>query len=332
MGTLARWAKHRLRHHPRLFRWARDARRRLNVWRAAVLPRNYWDHSVEDVEVGGPRGWLDSEFVEVEYIRPQVSGDKDVDYLRHFLAEHLPQRPMERGLSLGCGGGNLERALIALDAARQLDAFDASPESIRLAQQLAAEADLGERIHYDVRDIDRIELPESTYDFVVIKMALHHFAELEHVYGQIARSLKPGGVFMFNEFVGPTRFQWTDLQLQHINALLKTLPDAHRTVPFIDRPTIAQMMAEDPTESVRSAEILPLLEEHFEIVEHKPFGGTVLNLLLTETLHTFDVEAEADQRVLHRLFDTEQQLLRDGILPSDFAYVVARPRTQIDDA
>lgn len=324
MGSLVYWVKTRLRHHPQLFRWARDARRQLRVMRSAVLPQNYWDDSVADVEVGGPRGWLDSEFVEVEYIRPQISGDKDVDYLRHFLQQHVPQRPVSRALSLGCGGGNLERALIALDAAQQIDAFDASPESIRLAGQLAQEAGCGDRIHYDVRDIDRIQLPLATYDFVVIKMALHHFENLEQVYQQIRRSLRPGGLFMFNEFVGPTRFQWSDVQLQLINELLQTFPDAHRTVPFIDRPTIAQMIAEDPTESLRSAEIMPLLGDYFEIVEHKPYGGTLLNLLLTETLHTFDTKREDDRHFLHGLFDFERSKIETAELPSDFAYVVAK--------
>lgn len=325
MGTVARWVKSRLRHHPRLFRWARDGRRCWRVLSSKLLPSNYWDRSVADVETGGPRGWLDSEFVEVEYIRPQISGDRSIDYLQHFIGRHLPTRPVPRGLSLGCGGGNLERALIAHNAAQHIDAYDASPESIRLAQRLATEAGMAERIHYDVRDIDRIELPAAAYDFVAIKMALHHFANLEHVYRAIRSSLRPGGVFMFNEFVGPTRFQWTDEQLRQVNALLQGLPDAHRSVPFIDRPTIAQMLAEDPTESVRSAEILPLLGDYFEIIEQRPYGGTLLNLLLTETLHTFDVEDAAHRQLLQRLFEGERSLLAAGELPSDFTYIVARP-------
>jgi hypothetical protein len=130
---------------------------------------------------------------------------------------------------------------------------------------------------------------------------------------------------MFNEFVGPTRFQWTDEQLRQVNVLLQSLPDAHRSVPFIDRPTIAQMLAEDPTESVRSAEILPLLGNYFEIIEQRPYGGTLLNLLLTETLHTFDVEDAAQRQLLRRLFEAEHSLLAAAELPSDFTYVVARP-------
>lgn len=326
MATLAQWVKTRLRHHPRLFRWARNTRRQLRVARAAVLPRNYWDDSVADVETGGPRGWLDSEFVEIEYVRPQISGDREVDYLRYFLDRHVPQRPVARALSLGCGGGNLERALIALDAAETIDAYDASAGSVRLAQQLAADAGIGDRIQYEVRDIDRIQLPLAAYDFVVIKMALHHFENLEQIYRQIRRSLRPGGLFMFNEFIGPTRFQWTDLQLQLINELLQSLPRAHRTVPFIDRPTLAQMIAEDPTESIRSADIMPCLEHEFEVVEMKPYGGTLLNLLLTETLHTFDVENPEDRQTLHRLFDFERTRLQSGDIPTDFAYVVAKAK------
>src|SRR5262249_27031539 len=132
--------------------------------------------------------------------------------------------PVDRALSLGCGGGNLERALIQLGAAKTIDAYDASPESIRLAEELAAKENLADRLHYRVADINRIQLPPATYDFVVAKMSLHHFEDLDHVYTQVKRSLKPGGVLMFNEFVGPTRFQWTDRQLEVVNEILRSLP------------------------------------------------------------------------------------------------------------
>ena len=322
------WLKRRLAPHPQLWRLARAARRRLRIPRGRPATR-LWDERVEGVESGERKGWLDWELIEVEHIRPQVSGDREVYYLEHFVATHLAARPVERALSLGCGGGNLERALLAMGAAREIDAYDSSPESIRLARELAARAGLDGRIHYHVADLNRSELPAAAYDCAVAKMALHHFERLEHVYEQVRRALKPAGVFMFNEFVGPSRFQWSDLQLELANRILEVIPERNRRrapLPRFERPTVREMIEEDPTESVRSSEILPLLERSFEIVELRPYGGTLLNLLLSHLMPTFELEDTDQLALLRLLFLFERTLIEHGALPSDFAYVVARPR------
>lgn len=322
-------AKRRLAPHPRLFRAARRLWRGARKLRPGGSAEAHWDHWVSEVESGSYKGWLDYQFIEDEYIRPQISGDKSVYYLQHFFDHHVAALPADRGLSLGCGGGNLERGLVQMNAARTIDAHDASPGSIELARKLAVEAGMGERIRYQVTDVDRIELPPSTYDWVLCKMSLHHFEALEHVYEQIARALKPGACLMFNEFVGPTRHQWTDLQLELMNQMLETVPQPLRArIPIhrFERLSVEEMIAIDPSESVRSAEILPLLEQHFEIVELKPYGGTLLQIFLQQVMHLLDLEDPWHVALLRSWFLYERTLVERGVLPSDFAYVVARPR------
>ena len=321
------WLKPKLAPYPRLWRVARTLRRHRRR-PAAAAPTGHWDRTVREVETGELKGWLDWELIEVEHIRPQVSGDPRIYYLEHFFTNHFPALPVERALSLGCGGGNLERALIEQGTTLEIDAYDSSHESIRLARELAAASGLGGRIHYEVADINRIELPAATYDYVIAKMALHHFDGLEQVYEQVRQALKPGGLFMFNEFVGPSRFQWSDLQLELMNRVLEVMPERNRRrapVPRIERPTVREMLQMDPTESVRSSEILPLLERAFEVVEIRPYGGTLLHILLTHMMPTFDLENEDQVAFLRLLFLFEHTLVEHRVLPSDFAYVVARP-------
>ncbi len=297
-------------------------------WNA--LASRHWDARVGEVEAGRQRGWLDWPIIEEEHIRPQISGDPRVYYLQHFFDHRALNLPVERILSLGCGGGNLERALIEIGAARSVDAFDVSPESIRLAQEMAADAGLSDQLHYAVEDLDHIELPAATYDVVIAKMALHHFENLEHIYQQVAQALKPGGLLLINEFVGPSRFQWTDLQLELMNELFAALPaKQRRAAPFrrILRPELEDMKTLDPSESVRSAELIPLLEERFEIVESKPFGGTLLHIPLSHVMSSFDLEDEKDLSILRLMFLFERTLLKHQVLPSDFVYLVARPRS-----
>ena len=298
----------------------------------ASSAEGHWDRTVAAVESRELKGWLDWEFIEVEHIRPQVSGERSHDYLEYFIAKHLPRTPVERALSLGCGGGNLERGLIWLKAASSIDAYDASPESIRIANELAAKYELSQYLRYAVADINKLELPAGAYDFVVAKMSLHHFDDLDHVYAQVRRALKPGGVFMFNEFVGPTRFQWSDLQLDLANRVLQALPKQLRRSAFsgeelstIARPTVDEMIRMDPTEAVDSAQIVPLLSKHFEILEIRKYGGTLLHLVLNHVMANFDVTDEVQASLLRMIFLYEQTLIEQKVLESDFCYGVARP-------
>ena len=325
-----RWCRIRLSTHPRLRSYASAVRRKAVPARWRALASRHWDERVGEVEAGRQKGWLDWQLVEEEHVRPQISGDPRVYYLQHFFEHHVDGLPVRRALSLGCGGGNLERALIEIGAARSIDAFDVSPESIRLAGELADAAGLEGRIRYEVADLDQIELPRAAYDVAIAKMALHHLENLEHVYEQVRRSLKPHGRFLINEFVGPSRFQWTDLQLELMNELLAALPpEVRRAAPFrrVVRPELEDMKTLDPSESVRSAEIVPLLAEHFEIVEHKPYGGTLLHILLSHVMDAFDFDNEDHLSILRLLFVFERTLIRHSVLPSDFVYLVARPRS-----
>ncbi len=324
---LERWIRRRLSLHPRLRSLASAARRRLLPARWRARASDHWDRQVGEVEGGRQRGWLDWPIVEEEHVRPWISGDPRVDYLTYLFGRHAGRLPVARVLSLGCGGGNLERSMIDLGLARRIDGFDLSPESIRVAEELAAAAGMGDRIRYAVADLDRIELEPEAYGVVIAKHALHHLENLEHVYAQVAGALVPGGVFMFNEYVGPSRFQWTDLQLELMNRLLAALPERQRdAAPFLRvvRPELEDMKTLDPSEAVRSAEILPLLVDTFEIVEHKPYGGALLHILLTHTMTGLDLEDEKQLAVLRLMFLYERTLVEHGVIASDFACVVCR--------
>lgn len=81
----------------------------------------------------------------------------------------------------------------------------------------------------------------------------------------------------------------------------------------------------DPTEATRSAEIMPLLFRHFEIVEFNPYGGTLLHFLLHHVTPLLDLEDEKDLSILLMIFCFEKTLIKHKVTTSDFAYVVSRP-------
>lgn len=148
--------------------------------------------------------------------------------------------------------------------------------------------------------------------------------------------MKPEGLFVLVEYVGPSQFQWTDKQLGIINDLLRILPAKYKnniSIPFTvkecaERPSLEHMNTLDPSEAIRSAEIVPLLKRHFNIIEKRDFGGTLLNVLLHNIAGNFDEGNAEDIAFLELLSYFERTLVAEEVLPSDFTFIIAKRAPQ----
>ena len=115
-----------------------------------------------------------------------------------------------------------------------------------------------------VADLNTIELPESSYDVVFGISSIHHVAQLEHLFREVLLSLKPGGYFVLDEFIGPSQFQWPDEQVAIINEQLEKLPEEFKYAisnsvmvkACVARPSLEHMNTYDPSEAIRSGEIM----------------------------------------------------------------------------
>jgi len=342
----------------------------------------YWGKQ-EVWHTGGGRYWLELESVQRRLNR-KVSGDPNMDWVTYTLTKYYSdQLPVSRFLSLGCGQGQLERRLAKMGAFVRCDAVDLAESSVNRARYLAG--DFGyDHIYYRVEDANRIVLPGNMYDTVWIAGALHHFDTLEHVLQQIATALRPRGLLVLNEYVGPNRFQFARHQSDIIESVNSLLPFRYRSIiypsasvglsagltrisdlrKYVERatakilegdflgvvqrrisnmrarvrgtqnirlkanlPTKSSVIAVDPSEAVRSADIVPVLTSLFDIVEFRPLGGSILQFLLADIAGNF--RSEEGKQLLEMLFAIEDTLMATGDLESDFAYIVARPKAQM---
>jgi hypothetical protein len=92
------------------------------------------------------------------------------------------------------------------------------------------------------------------------------------------------------------------------------------------RPTPQAVAAVSPFESIRSAEIAPLFERHFETVAMRDLGGTLQHLLYNGIIHNFAVDDEEACRYLKAVAAIEDALIDARALPSDFKLLVGRRR------
>jgi SAM-dependent methyltransferase len=266
------------------------------------------------------------------HINKAIAGDPDENWLA-FTKRRFFKRTAGLGLSLGCGYGVLEREAVKLGIAERFDAFDISPEAVEVAREEAQRQGLGDRIEYAAADLNTIELEPDRYGTVFAIQTLHHIEALEHLLDQIRRSLRKDGLFVINEYVGPARFQFPDERLPLMNKLLAAIPETHRrslrnghVKDEVLRPDAKEVQRVDPSESVRSDEIMGLVEERFEVVYKADFGGTLLQFVLSDIAGNFDPADSRDVALIDLICLYEDTLIEQGVLPSDFTYAVAKAR------
>lgn len=299
---------------------------------AMELAGAHWGERAREQQLAAlPSSWAECPVVIREYINPRVSGTGDQGWLEAVSRDYFKQ-PVKLALSLGCGGGGLERHGLQLGIANRFEAYDVSAGAIELAREEAAITGQADAIQYEVANLNKMELPAGRYGAVFASQSVHHIEALEHYMTQVQRSLKRDGLFIINEYVGPNQFQWTDAQLEHANRLLQTIPEKYRHCiresgekSHIPRPTIAAMNAYDPTEAIRARDIVPQLEEHFELLERRDFGGTLLHLVLDNIAGNLS-QSEEGIAFLRQLMDEEASLIQAGELDSDFTLLIARKR------
>ena len=278
-----------------------------------------------------PSHWWDIPEVAVRW-NELISGDPTVDHCKFISDKYLSDRCLLNGLSLGCGDGTRELRWMETGKFAHLDAFDLSESQIQKAIEAALSHGYGNSMSFSVGDAFNIGAPDRHYDVVIVEHSLHHFSPMRDILLEISRMMKPNGFFIINEFVGPTRFQWSDRQLEATNGILSILPRKYKKLTSGEikteeiRTSRLRMQLRDPSEAVESAMILPLIREIFEEIEVREYGGTVLQLLFDRIAQNFLGEDPETKRWLKICFGIEDSLLASNELSSDFVVAICRPK------
>lgn len=277
--------------------------------------------------------WLAVPAVGRRHRQKSVAGTAYPGWVPYCLREFLrKEKTGVRMLSIGCGTGTLERELHALDAFEHCDAVDIAPAAIEVARAEALKAG-ATNIDYQLLDIERTDLPPHHYDAIWFSGSLHHIKELESVCKRVQQSLKPGGWLFFNEYVGANHFAFGERQRAAISHAFGLIPEQMRrsfvrgsfgqVQQVVPLPDPVEVVKVDPSEAVRSSDILRVVGEHFDIRALNRCGGTLLQFLLHGIAGNFREDDPQSQRILQMLFDIEDGLVESGTLDSDFVIVAA---------
>ena len=262
-----------------------------------------------------------------ESINRRATGDPAIDWIDHSASLLASFTKPIKVLSVGCGFGAIERLLRRRDYCQHVHGVDIAGAAIEAATK-TAEAERLEGLTYEVADLNTAEFPKETYDAVYAHASLHHVFHLEHLLDQIKGTLKPGGLFVVQEYVGPSQMQFPQEHLYLADVFLRAIPERYRRTrdgrvkEQAVRLPLDTMNSSDPSEAIRASEIVPLVASRFEVRHFRYIGGTLLLLLFNEIAGNFEAGDREVMPLVNALIAVDNFLIDRKVLPSYHVYMV----------
>ena len=145
--------------------------------------------------------------------------------------------------------------------------------------------------------------------------------------------LKPNGLLIINEYVGPSRLQFPKHQIKAINKALMLIPKPYRKRYKLNiyknkiyGPGWLRMLLADPSECIDSEHIMPSIHQNYDTVYEAKYGGNILQLVLKDISHHFMDLNEEKKATLKRLFSFEDGYLKNH--KSDFIFGIYKPKVK----
>jgi SAM-dependent methyltransferase len=266
----------------------------------------------------------------VENMNRRATGDPAIDWINHSAGLLTSFAKPIKALSIGCGFGVIERILRGRDFCQLIHGVDVAENAIETARK-TAQAEGLDGLTYEVADLNAAKLPAETYDVVYAHASLHHIFKLEHVLDQIKQTLKPEGLFVVYEYVGPSQMQFPRRDLELADIFLKVIPERYRKLRSREgikneafRASLDAMNSSDPSEGIRASEIVPLVATRFEFKHFRYVGGTLLLLVFNEVAGNFKEDDAEIMPLVKALIALDNFLIDNKVLPSYHVYMVCQ--------
>eukprot|EP00871_Galdieria_phlegrea_P005353 jgi/Galph1/5819/GphlegSOOS_G4417.1 len=153
----------------------------------------YYIWGGQDIHVG-----LYKEPVEKDIIRD--ASRRTVYYMSDLLKATGVLRPGAIGMDLGAGYGGTARFLAQSFGVR-VDCLNISDSQNARNRQMTEEAGLSDKVSVIYGSFQDIPAPDNSYDFLWSSDAIDHAPDKAKVFEEVARVLKPGGIFIFTDLM-----------------------------------------------------------------------------------------------------------------------------------
>ena len=279
---------------------------------------DYWDRQLEKMKtktITRVRWWEDPT---TKHHINGIVGNRDLAEVHaafhERIANILSGKRQLKALSVGCGAGTKEMWLMQHIDVAKFDLFDISSANIAFGMEEATRQGVLHKINFRAEDAFAADLGDD-YDLVYWNNALHHMPDVDSALRWSRDRLKLGGLLAMDDFVGPSRFQWTDKNIAWANNVRRSLPERFLRNPYVagtflprevHRPSPEEVIASDPSEAVDSGRIIAMIPTLFTNCTIIPTGGALYHLALNDIFGNF--ESEDDLALLQQILLLDQAL------------------------
>lgn len=285
---------------------------------------NIWDNKSNPDTVNQRIHWWDSPKL-IRHMNYLICGE-ELDGWNTATIKELKKirNRYELAVSVGCGSGGKEMQLLEQGIVERFICFELSEERIKIGTRNAKIRGLDDRIQFFYGDFFCSNWVNKKYDLVFWDNSLHHMPDTYEAVKVSRNILKDDGVLFCNEYIGESRFQWSDEKLAYVNQIRDDLDESlfhvgdeifprHRK-----RPTIERMMQSDPSEAADSANILPAIKRYFKEPRITMLGGTVHLLILDRMIQNIPENSE----LLEQLIAADDEAIKKGM--SMYAFILTQ--------
>lgn len=295
-----------------------------------VKVEQFW--SLSDMDKVRRVSWLSTSYFSEHAVRKFMGSDFHEDLvqsLHMLLLGRLRQKEETsalRGLALVCGDMEGEKLLFQskISTFCEVDGIDISEVSLQRAIENCKR--FGFKFNPLNLDCNAITLRNCHYDLIVGNHGIHHVQKLDNLFTQISHSLKPHGLFYCNEYVGPNY-----LQIPFLNRLLASFfvnaaiwPPSRRITHENKWKLLIRNLNFrdiDPSEAVRSEEIIKIANEHLNVFKLYMYGG--LNYPAFEGIGHHFKSSEGDEGLMKLFIAIEKALSKLRLVKPLFCYLLA---------
>jgi len=142
-------------------------------------------------------GFEGIESPEVVQAYDHVSRWPQFKVLRRIIVGELKKyHPKGILVDVGCGPGYLVAVIARAFPGLRITGSDISEEMTAKATRNLAALGFGDRVEFRQGDVQKLPFEDSSVDFVISTLSLHHWSGPPRAFREIHRVLKPGGQFL----------------------------------------------------------------------------------------------------------------------------------------
>jgi len=271
-----------------------------------------------------------------DHIRPRAQEVFDSDSIPGLFASGLSQGAPRSGsyrfVSIGSGDASYEidvaRAMVAdgyVDFT--IECTEISPFMNGRAREQIAAAGMTKHLTVTQTDINTW-VSDKLYDGAMTHHALHHIVELEHLFLNVKRALKPGANFVVADMIGRNgHMRWPEV-LEYVEQIWSFLPEQKKLNHQLKRLEASFVnfdCSSEGFEGIRAQDILPLMLDQFSFRSFAAWGGLIDIFIDRAFGWNFDPKNDADRNLIAFIARLNEDLIQAGRIKPTQMFAIVTP-------